>query len=285
MVSFLQVALQSTLIGILGISGFAKLADPSVATRFINIVAPGYRHHSRIVVIILSLVEIALAGALWLSPFIASCAAFLIFFFFTTLLLWAIYRKVSVRCGCFGSLERASLSQSVQRNLIWGGSTLAFAVTQTSYAFDPFVESAVLASALLASCYQLIGIVAHTRSSSPSLLPRRAFLKVFAGSLAALTWAAIRPSLTDAAGCCKCEYQHHYDPPWRCCFVPPVATLHYHHYWKRCYNTCSGARGSWHKITPDNCECDCGACSDSTWVQDECCYQWECGCCGPSCPC
>lgn len=131
----------------------------------------------------------------------------------------------------------------------------------------------------------------HKNSSVSSLsnsttLSRRSALRL-ALVIAAATLQPAKKA--EALTCCCCEYQSHYDPlSWNCCGDTGRA-YHLHHYWRRCYNICTGQKGDWHRIVPDNCECDCQLCHDSTWVAEGCCYAIECCCnmgiCECGCPC
>lgn len=209
---------------------------------------------------------------------------------FLVILLVTLKKGKAVSCGCFGKdrQERIGKRSIVRVSAFFASSFFifvnhAFVVANASIInINSTLPIGLAVGSLVCVSIGMV-LIPHRILQETDVLSaeywkkRRAFVKIM-GWTGILILTSL-PRLVGAAGCCKCEYQRHYDPT--CCTNSPLGV---HHYWKRCYNTCTGARGSWRKIQPDSCECECRMCQDRTWIQDECCYQWDCNCCGP-CPC
>jgi hypothetical protein len=291
---------------VLCLAGMAKLINPAYTAKTIQNFRLVSKRMSAAVGIGLPIVEIGIALGLIIpiTVVVMSVIAVALFSIFTFVLTLTLRQGKAAVCGCFGEARQEKISRlTVLRTALFLIASIflllnhlmqaEWAGLAISESIQLWVISGGLISTLAGSLLVISGTpdtlmvqgtirdssqVDRYRQDHLRQINRRAFLKLL--SLVGLVVLLPIPKV-DAAGCCKCEYQNHFDP--RCCSGSFFAI---HHHWKRCYNTCTGTRGNWHRTQSDTCDtCECGFCSDQTWVVDECCYQWECSCCSATCPC
>lgn len=247
---------------------------------------------------ILPATEIAIALALLFptSRGYATFASMLIFAVFAIALSATLFKNKNASCGCFGAVSQEKITwTTIIRATGFFISSAFLLIDFLSNQANALTTISGFAFALLGGALTIqslfISLWRNTSKTIPAKhsqsISRRSFLKIIAITFTSII---LQPNKkANALICCRCEYQRHYDPPTNCCTLSPPNYTHWHHYWKRCYNICTGQRGRWQKIQPDSCQCECGTCSDITWVEQECCYVSDCCCsmgiCECGCPC
>jgi len=297
MMAYINIGTSVMLSVILFMAGVAKISDLVYTEQIIRKFAFLPKEIAPLIKVSLPVVEITIAIAL-LFPFsaaYATLASATLFAMFVIVLTIAFFQDKDTPCGCFGasSQERITGLTIGRAGLLFSASILL----HLSY-LDPlsWVTIGSFLFALLGCCLILWTLLISSKTNAINtdtvargrqFLSRRDAIKIIVAIIAGVLLQSTKS--ISALACCRCEYQRHYDPPTNCCTSNPPNYTHKHHYWRRCYNICTGQRGGWHKIQPDSCQCECGTCSDSTWVQNECCFASECCCnmgiCECGCPC
>lgn len=285
---------------ILLLAGSAKFYDLSYTEETIKGLAFLPKKTIPLIKFLLPTLEIATALAL-LFPFSLGYAAFVsaaLFATFTIVLSIAFFQGKDTSCGCFGAASQEKITGITIGRAVafFVASTLLYVNSLYSPQITLWTTGGSFMFALLGSSLTIGAPFVSWKRNAPEgkptityhqVMSRRAALKIIAITVASIILQPTKKA--SALVCCRCEYQRHYDPPTNCCTSNPPNYTHRHHYWRRCYNICTGQRGRWQKIQPDSCQCECGTCSDSTWVQNECCYVSDCCCsmgtCECGCPC
>jgi len=273
MIPVLGLAAQLIMAGILLLAGVKKLIERNQSTLFLSALWPEFRPKANFLVIVISIVEVIIGLAVLIAPLLGASLAALLFGAFAIVLILARRAGIDLPCGCFGRMKVGDNRGELNRDLLWMLSALSIVASSSSVL--PVNSSIPQAFLFLTSIsFSLWGGLIGIREQVgqfDSPISRRTFLKLAAASTLGLAFY----KFVNPTACCGCQYYDHWDPP--CCGNPP--SFHTHHYYKRCCNLCTGAKGNWHSYKANACK-DCECVDPPCDVMYSCvsggCYSSEC---------
>lgn len=286
---------RGSLATILLFAGITKLLNPASSIKTLQNYAILPKAFTPFFGILLPVIEICLSFGLLLpaTTAVAGLGAMCLFMLFGIGTILVLRQGRVVDCGCFGSMQTSKVNKYTLIRivlLIIAASGVLFSgkILTQQFLSEKLIWVVFISLVCVLASIILIFLQPQKHKSAKSVISsekrdevtfsRRTILKLTAlGGLITLL-----PMQKVAAGtCCKCQYIDHYDQFYCCTFY-----RYHHHYW-RCYNACTGQRGSWHyasATTCDTCECAVPPCDYYHPPVNQCCYANECSCCS-ECPC
>jgi hypothetical protein len=276
---------------VLGLSGFLKLRNIDYTLKTIINYGINNRTISKILSLILPIVEIASSVLLVLlgrSMILTFFVSLLFAIFFIAIIVNLRTGKL-IPCGCFGEHYKQNISwRTAIRTGAFLGASLSIALNSNQSLIQNVsnIGSTILSfGGLILSIIGLLLIIEPKHKgtqlnnkdvniSTKLNHNRREALKIFGAAIIALFTLFI-PQFKVEASCCYCQYYDHFD------LVVVFNIYRLRHYFKRCCNPCLNTYGQWRKYQPDFCpsECTCipnEACDYMYSCTLETCYPSEC---------